>query len=149
MRECNMDKQEMEQLLSDAETRVLALSGEPYAVPVNFLYSGGFIYIHGQMNGEKAARIRANKRVCVTVFDDRGVYAKPNAKTMCNVSTHYSSVVIQGEAQELFGERKTEALRELTRKFRPQMLELPINEKVLAVTSVFEIASLRMTGKRR
>ncbi len=150
MHACNMEKTEMEELLSKAFACTVAVSGDyPYAVPVHFLYRDGKIYIHGQNNGERASRLRQDGRVCVTVYEQYGSVAKPHPEYMCNVNTGYRSVVTLGDAAEITEETKRrEIMTEITRKYRPEMMRFPISESLIARTVVFEITPLSMTGKR-
>ncbi len=65
-------------LLQCARRGVLAVNGDdgyPYAVPVNYLYDAeaGEIYFHGARVGHKADAVRANDKVCFTVYGNETV----------------------------------------------------------------------------
>lgn len=63
----------IEEVLREAKRGVLAVNGDdgyPYAVPVNFVYVGGKIYIHGTAVGHKAESIAACDKVCFTAWRD-------------------------------------------------------------------------------
>ena len=65
--------EECEKALDTAGRGTLAVVGDggyPYCVPVNFLYDGGRIYIHGCAQGHKADAIAACDKVCFTVTRD-------------------------------------------------------------------------------
>ena len=61
------------ELLKESRRGVLAVIGDegyPYAVPVNYLYDeeNNKIYFHGARSGHKYDSIKANDKVCFTVY---------------------------------------------------------------------------------
>lgn len=108
------------------ETRVGTLSmcdkaGNPYAVPVNYIYRGGKFYIHGMGSGKKNDMLAANPAVCFSVFADYGTTVDP---VPCKCDTCYLSAVIFGEAvlvQDV--QEKTQALTWFLEKFAPGLFE--------------------------
>lgn len=148
MHECNMNKDEMKQLLCEAFSCTVSMNGNyPYSVPVNFLYMNEKLYIHGQREGERARRLLADGKVCVNVYEQYGTRVKPAAKYMCNVNTIYRSVIIYGQACAVNGEKAIAIMAEHTKKYRPEMTSLPISEKLMERCVVFEITPEKMTGK--
>ncbi|MBP9999982.1 MAG: pyridoxamine 5'-phosphate oxidase family protein [Clostridiales bacterium] len=65
------------QVLTDEKRGVLSVIGEdgyPYGMPMNFWFDpeDGHIYFHGAKAGHKIDAIRANNKVCFTVFEKEG-----------------------------------------------------------------------------
>ena len=77
-RKNGMTAGEAEDLLRSCRRGVLAVDGEegyPYAVPVNYLYDNetGRIIFHGAKSGYKADCLKADDRVCFTVYGSETV----------------------------------------------------------------------------
>lgn len=73
-----IDPESARRLLEEARRGVLAVNGDngyPYAIPINFLYDRdtGKIYFHGAKAGHKADALRANDKVCFTVYGNETV----------------------------------------------------------------------------
>ena len=65
----NLNKEEAQKLLKELKLGHLGCvleSGEPYVVPVNYLFSGDEIYIHC-LPGQKLDALRANGKICLQV----------------------------------------------------------------------------------
>lgn len=63
----NLDKEASQEFLKDQGTGYLGCvleSGEPYIVPVNFIFENDSIYIHS-LPGEKITAMHANPQVCL------------------------------------------------------------------------------------
>lgn len=65
--------------------------GEPYVVPLNFVYSEGIVYFHCALEGRKIEAMRANPGVCLEFDTMHGVSVKKQ-------TTYYTSVVAWGDA---------------------------------------------------
>jgi len=139
----------VEELLREAEVGRLATcsGGEPYVVPVNFVYYDGRIIVHGSREGRKMANIAANPRVCFEVDQAE----KVEGERPCDYAFRYMSVVVQGRARVVEGdEARLAALRRLTDKYAPGkgcMLTMD-DLKKYANLAVVEVTVDSMTGKR-
>ncbi len=110
------DRAVMEEVLREAQIGRLATcsGGEPYVVPVNFVYADGMIYFHGHREGKKMGNISRNPRVCFEV--DSGEVLE--ADRPCDYNFEYRSVVVQGFARVVEDpERALRALRRLVDKY--------------------------------
>ncbi|MEA3267474.1 MAG: pyridoxamine 5'-phosphate oxidase family protein [Candidatus Fermentibacteria bacterium] len=65
--------------------------GEPYVVPLNFVYSEGVVYFHCDPEGRKIEAIRANPGVCLEFDTMHGV-------SVTKQTAYYTSVVAWGDA---------------------------------------------------
>lgn len=109
--------------------------GEPYVVPVDYIFKDGRIYIHS-LPGQKLDALRANGKVCVQVEE---------IKDACR----WQSVIVFGEFQEIKRtNEKVEILREFNERFRQLTpVEAMIEEKWnLGGIVVFRINVRRITG---
>ena len=62
-------------------------TGEPYVVPVNYVFDGEYVYLHS-LPGRKVDAMRSDPRVCVQVEDVRDDFC-------------WQSVIAFGRAEEL------------------------------------------------
>ncbi|MBI4295084.1 MAG: pyridoxamine 5'-phosphate oxidase family protein [Chloroflexi bacterium] len=144
-----MTDQEMLALLQRAPVGHLGLSkdGQPYVVPLHFVYQDGSIYLHSKRGGCKLAWIQANPRVCFEVEEFISIIEAPSA---CDYSTECSSVVIQGHARLVEDEaEKRGVLAGLVQKYAPAVAGQPLSDADVARTQVVEIVIEEMSGKAR
>lgn len=79
--------------------------GEPYVVPVNYLFSDEFIFIHS-LPGLKVEALRRNPKACVQVDSIRNFF-------------NWRSVIVFGEFEEILDpEERAEFLRRLAAHFQ-------------------------------
>lgn len=122
------DQEKISRFLTEQRVGTLSMTeqnGTPYAVPVNYIYLNGSIYIHGMGSGKKNELLAANPQVCFSVFEEFGTVADP-VPAKCD--TAYLSVVLFGQAilvQDLA--EKTQALVQLLNKFTPQYFKTPLS----------------------
>ncbi len=134
------------ELLRNGEYGVLACvdsSGQPYGVPVNYEFDGeDQIYFHGAPEGHTLDNLKDNPRVCFTVV---GFHQVMDWK----LATAYESVIVFGEASEVLGDEKFEALRQLALKFSPNYMNLFEEniEQALDRVHVTKIQVHQITGK--
>lgn len=122
------DKEKIDRFLTEKRVGTLSMcetAGKPYALPVNYVYLKGKIYIHGMGSGKKNIVLAASPSVCFTVFEEFGTVADP-IPAKCD--TAYLSVVIFGKADLVEDlEEKTAALAQFLEKFMPQYFKTPLS----------------------
>lgn len=142
--------------LSDEDARALLMrgehgvlstvgsGGEPYGVPLNYVFDGGSIFVHGALEGRKVENLTDGTRVSFCVVGDTQVMPP-------RFGTLYESVLAAGTVSQLSGARKREALVGFVRKYAPGHLDagLDMIERMEATTRVFEIEIDHLTGKAR
>ena len=92
-----LPQEECEAILQRGETCVLALAGDdgyPYAVPVNYCYTDGKVYIHCAKEGHKLDAIRRCDKGSLTVVGCAEILPEKH-------STHYQSVIAFGRMRIL------------------------------------------------
>jgi len=134
-------------LLGDAEYGVLSTvgsDGQPYGVPLNYVYKNGSIYFHAALSGQKIDNIASNAKVSFCVVGKTKVLPDKFA-------TEYESAVAFGVAAEVNGSEQQDALLWLLEKYCPEFVEegkLYIEQKG-EVTKVVRIDISHISGKAR
>lgn len=118
--------------------------GQPYGVPLNYVYKEGALYFHGAQAGHKLNNLRNESRVSFCVVSRADVVPE-------QFSTNFESVIVFGQAQILQGEQNLQALRLLFERFiRPLSPadEADLKKQTEHTLSV-KILIEHMTGKGR
>jgi uncharacterized protein len=137
--------QEAEDILSREEYGILSTVGEdgqPYGVPLNYVYKENCIYFHCAMIGHKLDNISTNKHVSFCVVDN--VEVLPEL-----FSTRYQSAIASGTAEEIYGDERFNALIWLLEKYSPDYLASGREyiKKYDKATKVIKITVERISGK--
>lgn len=143
-----IDRSLAEALLQKSRRGVLAVNGDdgyPYAIPVNYYYDreNQKIYFHGAREGHKVDALRANDKVCFTVYGNERI-KKEEAW-----APFMQSTVVFGRCHLLeAGEETTALLKRFAMKYYPSE-ELVDEEIAKAGKAVqfFEIEIEHMSGK--
>jgi len=133
------------EILEKGEYGVLSTGGEdgqPYGVPLNYVFMDGNLYFHGAREGQKLDHIRANHRVCFTVVGKAQVLP-------AQFTTSYESVVAMGEAFTVEGEEKRKALWQFFEKYSSEYMQngAAYLDKAADRTAVVKIKILHLCGK--
>jgi uncharacterized protein len=150
------DKKKIEMFLSKARTGVLGMISSvfPYAVPMNYVWHNGSIYLHGMGSGKKEKILSQNPPVCFTIYEEHGTVTDP---VPCHADTAYMSVMLFGKAEKVTdSEEATEVLQKLVEKYLPKYynhsLASTFIEKYRSsldgnAVSVYRITPQEMTAK--
>ncbi len=140
-----LSREECEQILEEGKTGVLGVLGDdgyPYTVPVNYVYTGGKIFLHGAKQGHRVDAIRRWDRVSFCVIaEDRVVEEE--------LTAYFRSVILFGRARILEDEDAIRQTAEaLGRKYcrDPELVEREIQREWKSLCCV-EIIVDHMTGK--
>ena len=103
-------------ILQAGTSGVLALSGadgQPYAVPLSYVYHEGKIYFHCAKAGHKLDLLDQNPKVSFCVIGQDQVVPE-------QYTTYYRSVILFGTVRRLTaGEEKRAAIQALARRYSP------------------------------
>lgn len=106
--------EECERILSAGTTGVMAVLGDegyPYAVPLNYVYKDGVIYLHTATSGHKLDAIKTCNKVSFCVIEQDTVVPH-------KLTTLFRSVIAFGRARILTDPQEiTAACRELGLKY--------------------------------
>ena len=143
-----LSQQECEAILEKNTSGVLALitpEGEPYPVPMSYVWADGVLYFHGAQQGCRMDAIRHCERAGFCVIDQDLVAPE-------EYSTHYRSVIVTGSICVLTDpEKKEEGLLRLAEKYRPYATSdehLQTISRSLSETAVLMLTVEEMTGKQ-
>jgi nitroimidazol reductase NimA-like FMN-containing flavoprotein (pyridoxamine 5'-phosphate oxidase superfamily) len=108
------------------------VDGEPYVVPINYLFDGDSIYIHSKP-GRKINALRANPRACLQVDEVKNPY-------------NWRSVIAFGRYEEVSDEAERE--RTLASLFNHLPHVTPVESKMTSLqqTIVFRLRVDEVTG---
>jgi len=115
------------QLSSDQTIRILekgnfgvlstvGADGQPYGVPLNYVFHQGVIYFHCAKEGYKLMNLSQNPRVSFCVVEQSGLLPE-------QFSTDYVSAIVFGTARPIKGEEKLNALRLLIKHLAPNYIQ--------------------------
>lgn len=108
-----IDSEQIPALLEKSQYGTLAVQGDngyAYAVPLNYVYENGKIFIHGANTGHKVDALLANPKVSFCVICE--AIAQPEQFTFS-----YTSVIAFGTAKLLKDEEKRHAIERFVRKY--------------------------------
>jgi uncharacterized protein len=134
-------------LLETAEYGVLSTvgpGGQPYGVPLSFVYRNDCIYFHCAVTGHKLDNIEYDARVSFCVVGKTKILP-------AKFATEYESAVAFGVASEVREAERFDALLWLLEKYCPDFVEEGkkyIEQKDNA-TRVFKIEITHISGKAR
>lgn len=135
-----------EEILEKGMTGILAVSGTedyPYAVPLNFVYETGKIYLHCAKAGHKLDAIRRHNKVSFCVIDKDEIVPE-------RFTANFRSAIAFGQAREIEDDaEKLRVMRLLNKKYAPG-LELEGEKEIHSAwqaLAVLEIQIDQVTGK--
>jgi len=138
---------ESKTLLDSAEYGILStvdIDGQPYGIPLSFVYKNECIYFHCAVSGQKLDNMKFNPKVSFCVVGNTKVLPEMFA-------TEYESAVVLGIASEVGGTDRHDALLWLLEKYCPDYIEegkLYIDKQDKS-TKVYKIEINQISGKAR
>jgi nitroimidazol reductase NimA-like FMN-containing flavoprotein (pyridoxamine 5'-phosphate oxidase superfamily) len=138
--------EEAREVLHSAEYGILSTvgtDGQPYGVPLNYVYRNKAIFFHCALTGHKLDNLESNPKVSFCVVGDTEVLP-------AKFSTNYVSVVVMGKASESQGDERSAALLWLLEKYSPAFLEEGKNyiKQLDTATKVIKIEIEHVCGKK-
>jgi nitroimidazol reductase NimA-like FMN-containing flavoprotein (pyridoxamine 5'-phosphate oxidase superfamily) len=137
--------EEAQTLLTVSEHGIMSTvdsDGQPYGVPLNYVYINEAIYFHCALSGHKIDNIENNSKVSFCVVGDIKILP-------ADFSTNFVSAVVFGVASEALEKERYDALLALVEKYSPDFLEegRKYIEKLDKVTKVVKIDIQQISGK--
>ena len=137
-------------LLHSAPYGVLASvspDGQPYGVPLSFVFKDNKIYFHCARMGCKIDNIRANDRVSFTcVAEPQAVYER------MNFTTYFESVIVFGRVSEITDpDERYASMHALCLKYLPEAMDNfdAAMTRSDSRTAVYAVHADRITGKAK
>lgn len=142
-----MSENEARTLLAQGEFGILATvdsDGQPYGVPLSYVYLDEAVYFHCATEGQKLDNIAGNTQVCFTVVGSTQVLPD-------KFSTAYESVICFGTAGIVEGQEKRKALVGLIEKYSPDYQEsgMAYIDRAQDKTTVVKMQLTHVAGKNR
>ncbi len=136
---------EAEELLTQCTYGIMSTVGEdgqPYGVPLSYVYRNGCIYFHCAASGHKIENIHYDARVSFCVVGNTQVVAAER-------TVKYESAIAFGVASEVEGSEKEDALLWLLEKYSAEYIEegKAVISKDGEATTVIKIELQHITGK--
>lgn len=106
-------KPEAKELLERGEYGILSTcgsNGQPYGIPLSYCIINDTVYFHSAVAGRKLENIADNNRVSFCVVGKTEILPK-------QFTTRYESVIIYGNAMEVFDDEKQKAMVGLQKKY--------------------------------
>ena len=143
----SMQGEDLRRLLRNGEYGVLSTvdsQGQPYGVPLNYVYDENCVYFHCAIEGHKLNNLSANGKVSFCVVGHTRVLPS-------EFNTEFESVIVFGEASVVQGDERHRALVKLVEKYSPEFIEE--GHKYIAQhdtrTKVVKIVIHSVTGKAK
>ena len=134
-----LSQEESQKLLSEqcvARLGCVLEGGEPYVVPVNYLFKDGFIFIHSLL-GLKVEALRANPKACIQVDEIESFFEWRSAIAF----SEFEEITDATERQEFWREMLTRF-----QKLAPVETVVKHGENAIAEMVLFRIRIKRITG---
>jgi len=113
--------------------------GEPYVIPLNFVYNMGTLCFHCSRDGRKIEALRKNPRVCLEFDEMHGV-------NNLSADTLYTSAIAWGSAvEEKNLEKAVKTLELISRKYLDRIPE--ITREMAMKTCIVSVFIETVTGK--
>lgn len=134
-------------ILTHASAGVLALadqSGQPYAVPLSYVYVNGTLYFHSAKTGYKLDLIQENPRASFCVIADDHIVPE-------RFTTYYRSVIACGTMRLVNDDDEAcHAITLLGRKYAPNESQAALEQEIDSAWSSLTIFAMHvdtLTGK--
>ncbi len=95
------EQNEIEEIIRKSESCTLSMvdaNGMPYAVPMNFGYEDGIVFLHSAPKGKKIEILKNKADVCLSFSTDHELRWQ-NKMVACSYSMKYRSVLIFGRIE--------------------------------------------------
>jgi len=140
------DPERLEQILKGAFFCHVALCvhDRPYCVPMCFVYHDGKILLHSAKAGRKNDILQSNPHLCIMIVNDARLVT---GERPCEYGMAYESVMIEGTASFLSGQKKIRGLKLIAVRYACES-GAPYSQEQIAGIAVIEVAITSCTGRR-
>ncbi|MCF8298880.1 MAG: pyridoxamine 5'-phosphate oxidase family protein [Saprospiraceae bacterium] len=148
----NLKQKEIEEIINKCDVCTLSMidkNNMPYALPFNFAYEDGIIYLHSAPEGKKIGILENNNNVCISFSSDYQMYIQ-SEKLACSYSMKYRSVLAFGKVEfcdhdDL--EMKQKVLDLFMQKYAPGSEGYKYNPPALKNVKMFKVVPEKVEGK--
>lgn len=142
-KESEMPKEGAASVLKNGEYGILSTmskDGTPYGVPINYVFEGDEIFIHGANEGHKMDNMLHNSDVCFTVVGKATFI--PERST-----TAYESAIVFGKASMVTSDdEKKEIMGKFIKRFLPYAPYDEVMKGVGQAIALHGVVGIKITG---
>ena len=139
-----LPQDEVLRILKEGKVAIWAVDGDngyPYAVPLNYVYDNGYIYIHSAVQGHKIDAIKRNPKCSVCIVDKDEIVPE-------EFTSYFRSVIAFGIAEIVDNtEAKIVALKLLCDKYCAGIDPTAEIDRFLKTVAIVRIKIEKVTGK--
>ncbi len=143
------DQNAIEEIIRKAKVCTLSMcdGDSPYAVPMNFGYNNGIIYLHSAHKGEKMDILKANNNVCISFYVGEKMHIR-HEKVACSYSMKFRSVLAFGKLSFVTGHgEKEKGMNEVMKQYTGR--SFTYNAPAIKGVSVMKVRVDKFTGFNR
>ena len=139
-----LSENESLEILERGKVAVMAVAGDndyPYAIPLNYVYDNGYVYLHSASQGHKIDALKKNPKCSLCIIDKDDVIPE-------KFTSYFRSVIAFGKVEFVTSEEaKIKVLRLLCEKYSPGLDSTNEINKCLNSVTIIRIKLERITGK--
>ncbi len=143
------DPAAIEEIIRKATVCTLSMcdGDKPYAIPMNFGYNDGVIYLHSAPEGKKLDVLKNNNQVCVSFYVDEAMNIR-HEKVACSYSMKFRSVLAFGKLEFLSDqEEKVKGMNEVMKQYTGR--SFTYNTPAIKGVNVMKVMVKKFTGFNR
>ena len=110
----HLSEEAIQKVLKENTNGILGINGEdgyPYAIPFNYTYLDGAIYVHSAKTGHIVEALKKNSKVCFTIVDEDTIVSE-------EFTSYFRSVIAFGKASIVEAEEeRNEVFQALIEKY--------------------------------
>lgn len=139
-----LSENESLEILKKGKVAVMAVAGDdgyPYAVPLNYEYDNGCIYLHSASQGHKIDSLKRNPKCSLCIVDKDDVVPE-------EFTSYFRSVIVFGKVEFITrDEEKKAALELLCKKYSPGLDPTDEIQKSIKNVLIIRIRLEKVSGK--
>ena len=143
-----ISRPELEATIRKCQTCSVAMvdpEGKPYVIPMNFGFTGDYVYFHGSSTGKKVEVLKNNPDVCISFSTDHEL-RYVDEEVACSWSMRYRSVLVYGKAEFVEDpEEKIDVLNVFMAHYTDRKFEY--NAPSIREVMVFKVKVDKMEGR--
>lgn len=142
-------RSEIEEIIQKTSVCTLSMSDghTPYAVPMNFGYANGIIWLHSAPEGKKFDILEKNNSVCISFYVDEALNIR-NENVACSYSMKFRSVLAYGKLEDVMDyEEKVKGMNMVMRQYTGR--EFSYNTPAIKNVRIMKVPVDTFTGFNR
>jgi uncharacterized protein len=145
----DLNQFEIDNIIDDCQALTMSMvdeTGMPYAVPMNFAYKNGYIYLHGAPMGKKMEVLKKNPNVVLSFFTGLAL-SKVNEDVACSYGMKYKSALLFGKVEFVDDFEEKKKLLNLIMEKYTSRVDFEYNAPAVNNVSVFKVNVEKYEGR--